>query len=243
VVPVGGFPVGGAPKLRSVCGKVKHAAGAGFWRLSERIRGSPLTCSDTLSYLSRLLSKRMKPMGWINHNDADLQTPEPQAGEQARVPGAHEDEGWPQGIEPSPEARSCPTGSHDRPEVAAVSPERAERLPRSARIRHSTEIRALLQRGKRKRTTNLDVFFTPSPASRSRLGLIVPKHGRKIVERNKLKRRLREIGRREVLPKLDEGRKGGDLLIRARRAAYNAELGQLRFDVLEAVEALCSDES
>ena len=113
-------------------------------------------------------------MGWINHNDADLQTPEPQAGEQAWVPGAHEDEGWSQGVEPSSEAGSDPSGGHDRPEVAAVSPERKERLPRSTRIRHSTEIRALLERGKRKRTTNLDVFFTPSPASRSRLGLIVP---------------------------------------------------------------------
>ena len=202
-----------------------------------------MTHSDTLGYLSGLLSKRMKPMGWINHNDADIQTPEPQAGEQAWVPGAHEDEGWPQGVKPTPEARSDTSGSHDRSEVAAVSPERKQRLPRSARIRHSTEIRALLERGKRKRMTNLDVFFTPSPASHSRIGVIVPKHGRKIVERNKLKRRLREIGRREVLPELDAGRKGGDLLIRARRAAYDAELGQLRLDVHEAVEALCSDES
>lgn len=205
--------------------------------------GGPLTCSDTLDYLSKLLSKRTKTMGWINHNDADLQTPEPQAGEQAWVPGAHEDEGRSQGIEPSSEAGSDPSGGHDRPEVAAVSPERKERLPRSVRIRHSTEIRALLERGKRKRTTNLDVFFTPSPASRSRLGLIVPKYGREIVERNRLKRRLREIGRREVLPSLDASGNGGDLLIRARRAAYEAGFGQLRLDVHEAVEALCSDES
>ena len=182
-------------------------------------------------------------MGWINHHDAYLQTPEPQAREQARVPGAHEDEGWSQGIKPSSEARSDPSGGHDRSEVAAVSPERGERLPRSARIRRSTDIRALLERGKRERTTNVDVFFVPSPASRSRLGLIVPKHGREIVERNRLKRRLREIGRREVLPALDAGGRGGDLLIRARRAAYDAEFGQLRFDVHEAVEALCSDES
>jgi ribonuclease P protein component len=100
-----------------------------------------------------------------------------------------------------------------------------------------------LERGKRRRTTNVDVFFTPSPASHSRLGLIVPKHGRKIVERNRLKRRLREIGRREVLPVMDASSRRGDLLIRARRAAYDAEFGQLRLDVHEAVEALCSDES
>ncbi len=208
-----------------------------------RTGGRPLTRSDTLDYLSGLLSRHTKTMGWINHNDADLQTPEPQAGEQARVPGAHEDEGRSQGIEPPSEARSDPSGGHNRSEVAAVSPEHKERLPRSTRIRHRTEIRGLLERGKRKRTTNLDVFFTPSPASCSRLGLIVPKHGRKIVERNKLKRRLREIGRREILPQMDASRKRGDLLIRARRAAYDAEFGQLRLDIHQAVEALCADES
>jgi len=89
----------------------------------------------------------------------------------------------------------------------------------------------------------VDVFFAPSPASRSCLGLIVPKHGREIVERNRLKRRLREIVRREVLPELDSGGRGGDLLIRAHRAAYDAEFGQLWSDVHEAVEALCSDDS
>ena len=202
-----------------------------------------MTCSDTLGYLSGPLSERTKPMGWVTHHDADLQTSEPQTREQARVPGTHEDEEWSQGIESSSEARSDPSGGHDRSEVAAVSQERGERLPRSARIRHSTEIRALLERGKRKRMTSVDVFFAPSPASRSRLGLIVPKQGREIVERNRLKRRLCEIARREVLPELDAGGRGGDLLIRARRAAYEAGFGQLRLDVHEAVEALCSDES
>ena len=182
-------------------------------------------------------------MGWAIHHDADIQTPEPQKGEQARVPRAHEDERGPQGSEPSSEAGSVPSRSHDRSEVAAVSPEHRERLPRSARIRHSTEIRALLERGKRKRTTFVDVFFTRSPVSRSRLGVIVPKHGREIVERNRLKRRLREIGRREVLPRLDASGRAGDVLIRARRKAYDAKFGQLRSDVHEAVEALCWDES
>ena len=242
-MPVNDFPVMGRRSYSAFAAKSNEQSRRAFWPIPVPSGGNLLTGSDTVSYLTRLISERTKPMGWINHNDADLQTPESQAREQARVPGAHEDEGWSQGVEPSAEKRSDPPGRHDRSEVAAVSPQREERLPRSARIRHSTEIRALLERGKRKRTTNVDVFFMPSPASRSRLGLIVPKHGRKIVERNKLKRRLCEIGRREVLPELDASCRGGDLLIRARRAAYDAEFGQLRFDVHEAVEALCSDES
>jgi ribonuclease P protein component len=86
----------------------------------------------------------------------------------------------------------------------------------------------------------VDVFFASSPASRSRLGLIVPKHGRKIVERNRVKRRLREIGRREVLPARDAEGMAVDVMIRARRKAYDASYEQLAREVRGAVEALCS---
>jgi hypothetical protein len=50
---------------------------------------------------------------------------------------------------------------------------------------------------------------SPVSAGDSRFGTIVPKHRRTIVERNRLRRRLREIGRRDVLPALRAcGRKG-----------------------------------
>ncbi len=89
----------------------------------------------------------------------------------------------------------------------------------------------------------MDVFFAPSPASCSRLGLVVAKHGRRIVERNKLKRRLREIGRREILPRLDRAAAAQDVLLRARRRAYDATFEQLREDVRQAVEVLWSNAS
>ena len=120
---------------------------------------------------------------------------------------------------------------------------RGERLPREARIRLGSEIRGLLERGKRKRTAHIDVFFAASPASRSRLGLIVPKHGHTIVERNRLKRRLREIGRRRALPELDAAGVHVDVLIRAGRRGYEASFEELSDEVTEAVEELCSQES
>jgi ribonuclease P protein component len=101
----------------------------------------------------------------------------------------------------------------------------------------------LLERGKRKRTANVDVFFSASPASHSRLGLVVPKHGHEIVERNLVKRRLREIGRRTILPGLQATGVRADILIRARRGAYDADFGRLAAEVKEAVEDLCSRES
>jgi ribonuclease P protein component len=70
------------------------------------------------------------------------------------------------------------------------------------------------------------------------LGLIVPKHGRRIVDRNLLKRRLREIGRRQVLPLLDAGGSATDVLIRARAAAYGTEYDALARELMSAVEAL-----
>jgi ribonuclease P protein component len=98
----------------------------------------------------------------------------------------------------------------------------------------------LLEKGKRQRTTSLDVFTAPSAAARSRLGLIVPRHGRRIVDRNLLKRRLREIGRRRVLPWLDEQGALTDVLIRARPSAYEAEFEGLSREVVEAVEVAWS---
>ena len=89
----------------------------------------------------------------------------------------------------------------------------------------------------------MDVFFAASPVSRSRLGLIVPRHGHRIVDRNRLKRRLREIGRRQILPELDALGVEGDVLIRARRSAYGADFDRLLHDVREAVEGLCSKDS
>ncbi len=89
----------------------------------------------------------------------------------------------------------------------------------------------------------MDVFFAASPVSRSRLGLIVPKHGHNIVDRNQLKRRLREIGRRQILPALDASGIGGDVLIRARRSAYGVDFEGLAREVSKAVEGLCSEDS
>lgn len=89
----------------------------------------------------------------------------------------------------------------------------------------------------------VDVFFAPSPALHSRLGLIVPKHGRDIVDRNLVKRRLREIGRRTILPALAKKGTPRDVLLRARWKAYEASFEELGREVEEAVEALCSEES
>jgi ribonuclease P protein component len=84
----------------------------------------------------------------------------------------------------------------------------------------------------------LDVFVADSTTPHSRLGLIVPKLGRRIVDRNLVKRRLREIGRRELLPVLDASGRGLDVLLRARSRAYGADFETLAREVREVMERL-----
>jgi len=89
----------------------------------------------------------------------------------------------------------------------------------------------------------MDVFFDASPVSHSRLGLIVPKHGHRIVERNRLRRRLREIGRRELLPMLREQGVAVDVLLRVHRKAYGASFVELSREVQSSMEALWPERS
>lgn len=70
--------------------------------------------------------------------------------------------------------------------------------------------------------------------------MVVPKHRRTIVERNLLKRRLREIGRTRVLPALREAGLALDVMVRARPEAYDARFQELRDELDQVTEALCS---
>jgi ribonuclease P protein component len=87
------------------------------------------------------------------------------------------------------------------------------------------------------------VFVADSPALRPRLALVVPKHGHNIVERNRLKRRLREAARQELLPRCRDRGASLDILIRARKEAYDAGFELLQKEIGELAQLLCSPES
>jgi ribonuclease P protein component len=63
------------------------------------------------------------------------------------------------------------------------------------------------------------------------------------VARNLVKRRLREIGRRRVLPALREAGVGLDVLVRARPQAYETDFADLREQLDGLTKSLCSDPS
>lgn len=62
---------------------------------------------------------------------------------------------------------------------------------------------------------------------KARVGIIVPRHGKTAVERNLLKRRLRELARTRMLPVVPVL----DIVIRAMPGSYRVTFDQLRQEV------------
>jgi ribonuclease P protein component len=82
------------------------------------------------------------------------------------------------------------------------------------------------------RTRYLEVRLLASLLRYSRVGIIVPKHRHSAVERNRLKRRVREIVRQEVLPSLAGA---ADVVIRTSPDAYEMSFDSLRRELLNSV--------
>jgi ribonuclease P protein component len=89
------------------------------------------------------------------------------------------------------------------------------------------DIEFVKRTGKRVKSGLLDVRVTTSPSLCGRAGIVVPKYGHIIVERNRLRRRLRELVRLRMLPVL-RSMPPTDVLVKALPKAYLAS-----FEVLE----------
>lgn len=94
-----------------------------------------------------------------------------------------------------------------------------------------------MQKGKRVRASDLDVRGIASPLDCIRVGLIVPLHGQTAVKRNRLKRRLRELVRQELLPQ----EASADVVIRCRSSAYNRNFTDLHREILRVREAIVEE--
>ena len=76
-------------------------------------------------------------------------------------------------------------------------------------------------------TERLEARASASLLSHPRAGVIVPKHKHNIIERNRVKRRLRELVRINLLPGLQRI----DVLIRAKPEAYDSSFAELAADL------------
>lgn len=83
--------------------------------------------------------------------------------------------------------------------------------------------------GRRLRTEHLEVRTVASLFSHVRLAVIVGKHRHTIVERNRLRRRLRELARVRLIPFYSEI----DVVIRSLPTAYGASFSVLTREIDE----------
>ena len=83
-------------------------------------------------------------------------------------------------------------------------------------------------------TAHFEVRASESLFSQGRIGVIVPKFGHTIVDRNALRRQVREIARIVLLPALGPR----DILIKALASAYGTEFNALRDELAAIAEGM-----
>lgn len=223
--------------LRGACGKVNE-------------NGGRLTPSEGEGYLTELnlvLHVRPNAPGAVDHG-TDIQSAESEAAQQARIPCPDGHEGRAEDPQPPPEEGAASAHREGGPEVTSVvlpgTPGDSVGecgFPRHRRLRRGPDIRAVLRSGRRERGGPMEVVHAPGDGARSRFGTIVPLYGGSAVRRNLMKRRLREIGRQEVLPRLDRAGLSLDFLVRIRPGAYSLSFEALRETLIRITERLCSD--
>jgi ribonuclease P protein component len=84
------------------------------------------------------------------------------------------------------------------------------------------------------RTAAIEARTTASLHASGRVGFIVPRYGHSAVDRNLLKRRLRELVRTEVLPTLG----ARDVVLRVVPRAYRLDFSALRLELLQLRERI-----
>jgi ribonuclease P protein component len=97
-------------------------------------------------------------------------------------------------------------------------------------LARGSELTACWEKGQRLRTPHLDLAWRRNHTGHPRTGIIVPRFQSTAVARNQLRRRVREILRRDVLPLLPTV----DLVVRAKRSAYAAPFAALRAELTDA---------
>ena len=132
---------------------------------------------------------------------------------------------------PVPPAEEGAQTPHRPPAVQTPESLTGERFPRRARLARGSELTACWEQGRRMRTPHFDLAWRPSPVGHPRTAIVVPRYQFTAVERNRLRRRLREILRRHPLARLPSV----DLVVRAKRIAYDAPFAALRAELTASV--------
>ena len=107
-------------------------------------------------------------------------------------------------------------------------------FPRTARLLRRGDFEAVYSGGKRRSSAQFVVFFRPSGQAQSRFGISIKKAVGNAVVRNRIRRRIREILRRNS----SEIPSGWDLVIHPRRSVAVAEFTPLAAELLSLLRSL-----
>ena len=133
----------------------------------------------------------------------------------------------PRDVVPPPQERA--QAPHRSASLQAPEPLTGERYPPRARLPRGIDLTQCWESGRRVRLRQFDIAWRPNTKGRARIGIVVPLFGLTAVARNRLRRRVREILRRELLGNLP----AVDLVVRARRTAYTARFATLRAELAD----------
>lgn len=106
-------------------------------------------------------------------------------------------------------------------------------MPRARRITTRREIAHLLT-GQRARAVALELFWRPAAGPLPRATCITPKHGHTGVERNRLRRRLKELMRQILFQRPEPF----DYLVRSRPPAYDRSFADLAAELTALARAV-----
>ena len=132
-----------------------------------------------------------------------------------------------------PAVAPCPARSAGAATAGSDMHAGTHRFPRSHRLTRGGDLQLVRREGKRIRTDHLEVRALASLLLHPRVGLIVPRYKHSAVDRNRLKRRLREIVRTGLLPALAE--RPVDVVVRALPQAYEAPFETLQAQLTRTV--------
>lgn len=166
---------------------------------------------------------------------AHISTEQSSPRQDARIQSSHGDQERPSGAEETPRqgAQTPHTGALLR---------RGESLPKSARLRNPAEFRLVYSSGRRYEGRLMTAFVLPNGLAVQRLGITASrKLARRAVERNRLKRLLRETFRLsgETLAGLEQSY---DWVLNPRRALLDVKVAAPLKEFRELVARVKSDE-
>ena len=154
-----------------------------------------------------------------NRNETDFSTKQPQTRPYPRFPGPYGDSRRTQGAKGPAGQGPCSSDS-----LTGETLLRSERFPRAARLLRPGDYRHVFARSVRSTDSLFTVLARANDENEARLGLAISKKQlRRAVERNRIKRLVRESFRRQraAMPPLD-------LVVLARRVTGRATNSQLR---------------